>query len=362
MNSGSDEHDLISAPAVTKPDFPAIEKRLHDAVDLKSGKIETTALAGSATPTERVKRLAELGFQADASVIASPIYSLTAQKPYQGAPEAWIDAFDGTYSAGPGVDQIWWRLPFSFPTEFMAGCNFTYRSLPSGPAVFSLTFEAFPFQGESGVVVIDIGADRTEIAIDAPSSRTLDIGFDHDGADPLTAMVFFRPGLIDFVFHAMSLGSTTMPASISPWPVVKIGAGEHPTKTLQHLLRARGHAVAVDGVFGPSTEAAVKAFQASRGLASDGIVGPVTWPVLVVTVRQGSQGDAVKGVQEEFQFRNLSGDPSNGPQIDGIFGPVTDASVRGFQQALSLDIPAVKVDGIVGPITWQALVSGMLSF
>ena len=153
-----------------------------------------------------------------------------------------------------------------------------------------------------------------------------------------------------------------MSGSISPWPVVKSGSNGHPVKTLQHLLRARGQNVVVDGVFGPQTETAVKAFQGSKGLTADGIVGPVTWPALVVQVKKGSQGDAVKGVQEEFQFRNLSGDPSNGPQIDGIFGPVTDASVRGFQQALSLDIPAVEVDGIVGPVTWQALVSGMLSF
>src|SRR3954463_6780111 len=32
----------------------------------------------------------------------------------------------------------------------------------------------------------------------------------------------------------------------------------HPIKTLQYLLRARDHTVAVDGVFGPKTEAAVK--------------------------------------------------------------------------------------------------------
>jgi len=153
-----------------------------------------------------------------------------------------------------------------------------------------------------------------------------------------------------------------MSGSISPWPVVKSGSGEHPIKTLQYLLRARGHGVAVDGAFGPNTETAVKAFQASRGLAADGIVGPLTWAALVVQVKMGSQGDAVKGVQEEFQFRNLSGDPSNGPQVDGIFGAETDGSVRGFQQALSLDIPSVKVDGIVGPLTWQALVSSMLSF
>ena len=32
-----------------------------------------------------------------------------------------------------------------------------------------------------------------------------------------------------------------------------------------------------------------------------------------------------------------------------------------FQHALSLDIPSVAADGIVGPITWRALVSGMLA-
>jgi len=106
----------------------------------------------------------------------------------------------------------------------------------------------------------------------------------------------------------------------------------------------------------------VRAFQTASGLTADGIVGPITWPALVVLVKQGSHGDAVRGVQEEFQFRNQSGDPSTGLQIDGIFGPKTDAAVRGFQQALSLDIPSITVDGVVGPMTWQALVSGMLSF
>ncbi len=153
-----------------------------------------------------------------------------------------------------------------------------------------------------------------------------------------------------------------MPGSLSPWPEVKSGANGHPIKTLQYLLRARGRSLVVDGAFGPQTEAAVKAFQASQGLTANGVVGAVTWAAVVVEVRQGSRGEAVKGVQEEFQFRNLSGDPGKGPQVDGIFGPVTDAAVRAFQHALSLDIPAVIVDGIVGPVTWQALVSGMLSF
>ena len=127
-------------------------------------------------------------------------------------------------------------------------------------------------------------------------------------------------------------------------------------RTLQHLLRAHGKDVTVDGIFGPQTEAAVRAFQASRGLAVDGIVGPHTWLALIVIVRRGSRGQAVRGVQEEFQFRNLSGDPSKGLQVDGIFGPQTDAAVRGFQDAVG-----ITVDGVVGPVTWRALVSGMLA-
>ena len=147
-----------------------------------------------------------------------------------------------------------------------------------------------------------------------------------------------------------------MSDQIQPWPVLKPGSRGHPVPALQYLLRDRGHAVTVDGTFGPGTEAAVESFQHADLLKVDGIAGPQTWPALVVVVASGSTGDAVRGVQEEFQFRNLSGDPSKGLTVDGIFGPKTDAAVRGFQSALGL-----TADGIVGPLTWRALVSGMLS-
>jgi peptidoglycan hydrolase-like protein with peptidoglycan-binding domain len=142
---------------------------------------------------------------------------------------------------------------------------------------------------------------------------------------------------------------------IQPWPLTKKGDDAHPVRTLQQLLRAHKQFVTVDGKFGPKTETAVKAFQKAKKLSVDGIVGPKTWAAIVVTVKKGSKGDAVRGVQEEIEFRNLSGDP--GPPIDGIFGPKTDAFVRAFQDALQ-----ITVDGIVGPVTWRALVSGMLSF
>ena len=150
-----------------------------------------------------------------------------------------------------------------------------------------------------------------------------------------------------------------MSGTLSPWPVVQNGNQGHPIRALQFLLRAHGHNLAVDAMFGPATEAAVKAFQTSKGMTADGIMSAQTWSTLIIQVKKGSSGDAVRGVQEEFQFR--AGEPGKGLKVDGIFGPQTDSTVRGFQHALSLDVPSVVVDGIVGPVTWQALVSGMLS-
>ena len=147
-----------------------------------------------------------------------------------------------------------------------------------------------------------------------------------------------------------------MPDPIAPWPLVKRGDEIFPVRSLQDLLRARNHPVGVDGIFGPLTEAAVKAFQQGNGLAVDGIVGPLTWPKLVVQVQNGSTGDAVRGVQEVIKFHDQSDGEGTPIQIDGIFGPRTEAWVRGFQTAVG-----TASDGIVGPITWRAMVSGMLS-
>jgi peptidoglycan hydrolase-like protein with peptidoglycan-binding domain len=46
------------------------------------------------------------------------------------------------------------------------------------------------------------------------------------------------------------------------------------------LSRVATPFVDADGVFGPKTGAAVKNFQAAKGLPSDGIVGPQTWRAL----------------------------------------------------------------------------------
>lgn len=49
---------------------------------------------------------------------------------------------------------------------------------------------------------------------------------------------------------------------------------------LQRELTAAGYAASVDGYFGPQTEQAVRSYQRSQGLVTDGIAGPKTTAIL----------------------------------------------------------------------------------
>ena len=71
-------------------------------------------------------------------------------------------------------------------------------------------------------------------------------------------------------------------------PVLAQGAGmgakpSAAVRRVQRVLHSRGYSLGrpgVDGRFGPLTDAAVRRFQADRGLAADGIVGPKTRKVV----------------------------------------------------------------------------------
>ena len=142
-----------------------------------------------------------------------------------------------------------------------------------------------------------------------------------------------------------------MPATIS------LGATGDDVKRLQRVL-AR-HLLwnpfgPITGTFDASVETAVKTFQQANGLAVDGIVGPQTWAALPSyreaspRLARGSQGPGVAWLQKTLsgasvalQFTSYTG------AIDGIFGPATEAAVRALQTWAG-----VTVDGVAGDDTW----------
>lgn len=138
-------------------------------------------------------------------------------------------------------------------------------------------------------------------------------------------------------------GST--PPSETALPTLRQGSSGSAVTTLQYLLRSHGHSLEVDGAFGPATEGKVLAFQRAEGLAVDGVVGPQTWMAVLVVLRNGSEGQAVRGLQTELRSSGAD------IEVDGQFGPATLGAVKAYQKSKDL-----AVDGVVGPATWGSLI------
>lgn len=63
-------------------------------------------------------------------------------------------------------------------------------------------------------------------------------------------------------------------------PILRQGDSGTAVTWLQQLLNTKGINIAVDGIFGNVTRAAVVQFQKQSGIATDGIVGAQTWQAL----------------------------------------------------------------------------------
>lgn len=169
-----------------------------------------------------------------------------------------------------------------------------------------------------------------------------------------------------------------------PGTVLREGNTGLDVQTIQtYLKRIRRNYPAIpaitdkEGVFGQSTKAAVSKFQSIFNLASDGLVGKATWNKLsylytsvtrlaeldsegtslgIGTVppnsilRMGSTGQDVITLQYLLNVAAEFNSMIPAPTQDGIFGSGTQQSVTAFQRTAGL-----APDGIVGPLTWQAL-------
>lgn len=169
-----------------------------------------------------------------------------------------------------------------------------------------------------------------------------------------------------------------------PGTALRTGSTGLDVQTIQtYLNRIRRNYPAIPaitdeaGVFGESTKAAVARFQSIFSLAADGIVGKATWNKLsylytsvtrlaelssegtslgIGTVppssilRLGSSGQDVITLQYLLNVAAEFNSAIPAPVQDGNFGIETGQAVAAFQS-----IAGLSPDGIVGPLTWQAL-------
>jgi len=207
------------------------------------------------------------------------------------------------------------------------------------------------------------------------------VGLAEQGYTPLRILRYYYGNDIELVENAPAAGGT--PAQIYPGYPLTRGLQAPPVRQLQLMLNrvSRNYPaipkIEPDGIYGESTEQAVRRFQKIFGLTPDGIVGKATWNRLYyiyVSVKRlaelNSEGIAQSSLQQQFPSVLREGERGNGVRIlqyrlafigqyikelpiisvDGVFGQETTQAVTAFQRYAGL-----SPDGIVGETTWNTI-------
>jgi N-acetylmuramoyl-L-alanine amidase len=108
----------------------------------------------------------------------------------------------------------------------------------------------------------------------------------------------------------------------------------------------------IDGVFGPRTELAVKAFQQDIGILTDGVVGEITWREIVEAGYKPGERllylrhPPVRGVdvmELQRMLNDLGFDPG---AVNGLFDERTTRALKEFQRNAGLTSDGVADDGV----------------
>ena len=162
----------------------------------------------------------------------------------------------------------------------------------------------------------------------------------------------------------------TVPTARTSWTsLLRYGSRGSNVRALQTMLNQAGANIRVDGIYGPATRNAVRSLQTAAGISVDGVVGrdtraalnrgvtiggsspsaaPATSVGRLPLLRSGSRGGNVRVLQSAL---NASG---ANIRVDGIYGPATRNAVRDLQRSAG-----IAVDGVAGRDTRTALANGV---
>ena len=144
------------------------------------------------------------------------------------------------------------------------------------------------------------------------------------------------------------------------------GATGSAVKNLQTKLKKLGfYNASIDGDYGDTTVAAVKAFQKKYNLTADGVAGSETLKKLDSayknadsntstdddSLRKGATGTAVKTLQTNLKKLGFYT-----AYVDGSFGATTESAVKAFQRKYGL-----TADGVAGSATLKKIESAVAS-
>ena len=144
------------------------------------------------------------------------------------------------------------------------------------------------------------------------------------------------------------------------------GATGSAVKNLQTKLKKLGfYNASIDGDYGDTTVAAVKAFQKKYNLTADGVAGSETLKKLDTayknadsntstdddSLRKGATGTAVKTLQTNLKKLGFYT-----AYVDGSFGATTESAVKAFQKKYGL-----TADGVAGSATLKKIESAVAS-
>ena len=144
------------------------------------------------------------------------------------------------------------------------------------------------------------------------------------------------------------------------------GATGSAVKNLQTKLKKLGfYNASIDGDYGDTTVAAVKAFQKKYNLTADGVAGSETLKKLDSayknadsntstdddSLRKGATGAAVKTLQTNLKKLGFYT-----AYVDGSFGSTTESAVKAFQKKYGL-----TADGVAGSATLKKIESAVAS-